>query len=472
MVKRATLGMFVMLLMCSLVGLNWLAAEAQTATPSQGVITVSGVPAGTTGLAVETTVDTAFITLGSASSSVSGALVVTGSMSEGVGIISTSGDLPASFTITVPFTGVAAGTSMVSVGNVLNMLGGTAIAGASAMIDVSSVTVGASTSSSSSSSSSGSTGAGGMLSADTITITVDGTAVNSTNALNLTVAFTDSSVVSLDTGVTFMGTGATQLLTDVNATTGLITAVWDGTITDGKAVITAMLKAGSMAGSTMIGVSKVEAAGGTDITSSVVATVNPDSVENTSTSTTDVGTFTLVGPTTVQAPGNAAIGFKTAGTPSGITATLNGAMVDFGVSGVGVAIVDLSSAMGSLPLSLVVTASGMSTTVDLGSVTVTSGSGKAPRVTSANVRNKFKKTTLLIAGRNFAKTVDETTLTIVPTNHTASIVRPTSRSIKAQYTPSECIPNGSFINVSTPGGTSARKLKLLQPGNCANPLVP
>ena len=124
MVKKATLGMLVVLLMCGLIGLS---AKALTASPSQAVITVSGVPTGTQGLAVEVTVDTSVVTLGSATSSVSGALAVTGSMSEGVGVISTSGDLPTTFTITVPLTGVAIGTSMIAVGNVLDKIGGTAI---------------------------------------------------------------------------------------------------------------------------------------------------------------------------------------------------------------------------------------------------------------------------------------------------------------------------------------------------------
>ena len=82
MIKRATSGVFVVLLLAGLYMMNLgLAVKAQTASPSEAVITVSGVPSGTSGLAVEVTVDTSVVTLSSsASSSVSGALGVVGSM--------------------------------------------------------------------------------------------------------------------------------------------------------------------------------------------------------------------------------------------------------------------------------------------------------------------------------------------------------------------------------------------------------
>lgn len=467
MVNKATSGMLAMLLMLVLFGFNNLSAKAQTASPSEAVITVSGVPTGTQGLAVEVTVDTAVVTLGSASSSVSGALVVTGSMSEGVGLISTSGDLTASFTVTVPFTGVAVGTSMVAVGQVLDMLGGTPITGASAMVDVSSVTVASSSSTTSSSSSSSTGGAGGMLSADTFTVTVTGEAVNATNALNVTVQFSDPAVVSLDTGVTFMGTGATQLLTDVNATTGILTAVWDGTITDGQAVITGMLKAGTMGGTSTISVSKVEASGANDITSAIVATVNPSTVTNSSeSSSTSVGSFTFVGPSSVVGPGKAAVAFTATGTPTSFTATLNGSSVTF-KSGVGVAIIDLS-AMGSQALMLAVMSGSTTTDVDLGSVTITAGSaGKLPKISSARVSNSSSKSTLRILGKKFSK--NATSVEIVPTDRESTSLSVKGKVIKGVYDSSECIPNGSFVNVTTGSGTAAKKISVK--GSCSNPLV-
>ena len=457
MVKRATSGVLVLLLLFGLFTFNWPITKAQTASPSQAVITVSGVPASTNGLAVEVTVDTSIVKLGSsATSDVSGSLVVVDGMSAGVGIISTSTALPASFTITVPFDGVAAGTSMVTVGNVLDMLGGSAIAGASAMADVSSVTVASSSTSTSSTSSTG--GAGGMLSSDTLTITINGQSVNQTSALNVTVAFSDPTVAQLDTGVTFMGTGAAQLLTDVNATTGVLTAVWSGNITDGVATITGMLKPGTMGGTSMISVTKVEAAGGTDITGSVVATVNPTSVTNSSPT---AGSFALIGPDSAVGPGKVAVaisGLKTSGVK------LNGAVVDFVSGTVGIAEVTLPSAAGSVDLK--VTSGGMTTSI--GTLTVTAGNGtKPPKVNSARAQNNSTSTILRILGQRFPK--DTTSVEIVPTDHaTSSPITVKGKVVKAVYSHAECLPNGSYVNVTTPGGTASKKIKVK--GSCSNPL--
>ena len=472
MVKKVTC-MLVMLLFCGLIALTCTEAKAQTASPSQAVITVSGVPTGTAGLAVGVTVDTAVVTLSSsASSDVSGSLVVVDSMSAGVGIINTSGNLPASFTITAPFTGVAAGTSMVSVGNVLDMLGGTAIAGAMATVNISSVTVASSsstssTSSTSSSSSSSTGGAGGMLSADTFTITVTGDAVKQTSALNVTLAFSDSTVANLATGVSLMGTGATQLLTDVNVGTGVITAVWDGTITDGMATITGMLTAGSMAGTTNLAVTKVEAAGGNNITANVVAQVDPSSVTNSSTTNTDVGTFTLLGPDSVKGPGKAAIAFSAANTAAGTTAKLNGVKVDFVDPSVGIAVVDLTGAMGSLNLNLVVTSGGMDTTVSLGKITVDAGSGKLPSIKTAVAISASNS--LTVTGKKFSKT--DTTVTVVPESsaRVADTSKVTATKVKETYPTGECVPTGSYVNVETPAGTASKKVTVK--GTCAHPLT-
>ncbi|MBI2995384.1 MAG: hypothetical protein HYY52_01575 [Candidatus Melainabacteria bacterium] len=459
MVKKATSCMLAVLILSGLFGFNWPTAKAQTASPSQAVISVSGVPGSTQGLAVEVTVDTSIITLGSATSSVSPALVLTGGMSEGVGIISETA-LPASFTITVPLTGVMAGTSMFAVGNVLDMLGGTAITGAMASADVSSVTVASSSTTSSTTSSSTSSGGAGMLSADTITITINGQAVNDTIAVNVTLNFSTPNVVTVDSGVTFMGTGATQLLTEVMGS--VLSAAWDGTITDSKAVLTAMLKPGTALGATMISVSKVEAAGGTDVTSSVVATVSPDSVTNSAASTT-AGTFALLGPTSVVGPGKAAVALSVENLAMGATATLNGSKVEFvGNNTAGVAIIDVSMS-GTLPLSLVVSGE----TIALGDITVTAGEGKAPKVTNAVSVNKASGTKLTITGKKFVK--NDTTVSIVPTDREASSTKVKSNQIKASYSADECIPNGSYVNVSTGGGTSAKKIKAR--GACSNSLV-
>ena len=131
----------------------------------------------------------------------------------------------------------------------------------------------------------------------------------------------------------------------------------------------------------------------------------------------------------------------------------------------GVAIVDLSSAMGTLPLTLAVTTGGTTTNVDLGSVSVTTGSGKAPKVNSAVAVNKSAKTKLTVTG----KKLTGGSIAIVPTDRDTSADPSVKGSlIKANFSSSECIPNGSFVNVTTAGGTAAKKIKVR--GSCSNSL--
>ncbi len=469
MVKRATSLVLALLLLTGIY--SNIPAKAQvTATPTQAVITVSGVPANTTNLAVEVTVDSSVVTLGGASTSASGAIAASGS--NGVGVVSTTGSLPDSFTITVGLTGVAVGTSAVTLGNVKDTLGssGVVISGVTAMADTSSVTVASSSTTTSSTTSSSSSTGGGTLSTDTFTIMVTGEAVKQTTALNVTLAFADSSIAQLDTtGVTVTGSGITQLLTNSDSATSVVSAVWSGTSTDGTVTITGKLKPGTMGGTTTVGIAKVEAAGGTDITSNVVASVDPTSITNGSgSSSSGVGSFTLIGPSSATGPGKVAVSFSATGASSDIMATLNGSTVSFfNGNSVGVAIIDISTA-GSIPLSLVATSGGSSATVNLGNITVTQGTGKAPKVKTASVSNKSTGTKLTVTGKAFAK--DSTTVTIAPTDHSATTTKVKGTSIMASYSSSECIPNGSFVNVSTPGGTSSKKITVR--GTCANSLAP
>lgn len=458
MLKKATSGALVMLLLFGLFGICLRPeAKAQTANPSQVVVAVSGVPAGTKSLAVEVTVDTAVIKLGSPTNDL-GALSLADGGSKGVAILSET-DLPSSFSLTVALTAVAVGTSMFALGNVLDMLGGTAIAGAMASVDKDSVVVSAGTTTSTSSTTGG---AGGMLSADAITITITGQPVTQTDALVATVGFGTADVAKLATAKpSFMATGASQLLTDVDPATGDVSAAWTGTITDEVVVLTQMIEAGSMAGTTSVSVSKVRAKGGEDITSSVVAAVSPSSVTNSAAVGAGGVSFSLIGPDEVTGPGKAAVAFSISG-GSVMSATLNGAKVDLSNSGVGIAIVKLPES-GSLDLDL--TADG--TTVELGTVSVDAGEGKAPKVNSAVAQNKSSGTKLTVTGKKFSK--EDTTVAIVPTDREALKVNVKGAAIKAAYSSSECIPKGSYVNVSTGGGTGAKKIKVR--GSCANSLV-
>lgn len=463
MVRRATSSLLVWLLITSFFVFSPV-AKAQTASPSTATIAVSGVPAGTTSLAVELTIDSTKITLASASSDAANTLAVTGT--NGVGIIATSGTLPASFNITLNISGVAEGTSALTVGNVVTTLaaGGTAIAGASATSTVSSVTVAGGSSSSSSSSSTG--GIPGNLDNDTVNITITGDAVKSTNALTVTLAFGDSGVASLaSTSPTFSADGATQLLSSSTPDTQTVSVVWDGTITGNSAMIAVMLAAGDMAGTTSVAVSKVLASGGLDITDSVVSQVDPSEVTNGSSASTDCGSFTLIGPSkALVAPGAAAVAVSIENPGSGLMATINGETVEI-TSSNGVAIVDVTSA-GELDLSLSASCSAGSSTVDLGSLSVSAATdgAKAPTAKRATVKNTSSMSNLMIVGNNLAGADIELLPTDRSSSNTGLVAK--KKSIKATFDSANCLPNGTFVNVITTGGTAARKLKVM--GACSN----
>lgn len=107
---------------------------------------------------------------------------------------------------------------------------------------------------------------------DSIDISLTGNALNTTSALNVTV-LVNSGTAQLEKPITFMGTGATLILTEVDAASNLVTVVWSGTITDGKATIKVKVKKGSVTGAPVFSVSSVKAAGDVDISTQVNSTV-------------------------------------------------------------------------------------------------------------------------------------------------------------------------------------------------------
>jgi hypothetical protein len=134
----------------------------------------------------------------------------------------------------------------------------------------------------------------------TYTITLNGSDLASTSALNITYS-TSANDFSPASSITFMGTGASLLLSNVDTSKKVISLVWNGAVTDGTITITGNLT-GNVNSSSAITVTKVEKSGGANITSSVQAT-------STITGTTQ--------PTT-SSSGN------TSGTTSGSTGTSSG----------------------------------------------------------------------------------------------------------------------------------------------------
>lgn len=106
---------------------------------------------------------------------------------------------------------------------------------------------------------------GSTSAVDTFTITLTNksgkTSLKDTNALNITI----SSNSPIDAGVTFTGSGAALLLSDVNALTNVISVVWTGSVTDGKVTIAGKLKPGGATPVQEGFVVNVEKAGGISI---------------------------------------------------------------------------------------------------------------------------------------------------------------------------------------------------------------
>ena len=96
---------------------------------------------------------------------------------------------------------------------------------------------------------------------------------NPTSALNIKVTPGGQGVSGLDTGVSLKATGAIPILSNVDSTTNVITIVWSGGISDGKAIIVGKLKQGSTVTPDFT-VTKVEKDGGTDITNDLNITVD------------------------------------------------------------------------------------------------------------------------------------------------------------------------------------------------------
>lgn len=159
---------------------------------------------------------------------------------------------------------------------------------------------------------------------DTYTITLTNksgkTSLNSpTSALNIKVAPGGQGVSGLDTGVSFKATGATGLLTNIDSMTNVITVVWSGGISDGKATITGMLKQGNTIAPNFT-VTKVEKDGGEDITENLNITVNLSSSvpvsSSSSSSSGSVSSSSSSGGGTTTSTSSSSGGFISAKEPS------------------------------------------------------------------------------------------------------------------------------------------------------------
>lgn len=107
---------------------------------------------------------------------------------------------------------------------------------------------------------------------DSYSITLNGSSLNSAKALNITFNITGGAA-ELESGFTLKATGASILLSNVDAVNKIITVVFTGLVTDGKVTISGKLKAGSVTGSPILSIVKVAKDGDVDLTSGL--TIEP-----------------------------------------------------------------------------------------------------------------------------------------------------------------------------------------------------
>ena len=103
------------------------------------MISVKQVPEGTVGLVVPLSFNANFVNISSVGSDSDGALVVFSQ--GGVGIIQTNGNLPSTFRLTVIFNALQRGKTKITLGEVVDKLGGTAIPGAIAKTKIKKIKV-------------------------------------------------------------------------------------------------------------------------------------------------------------------------------------------------------------------------------------------------------------------------------------------------------------------------------------------
>lgn len=309
------------------------------------------------------------------------------------------------------------------------------------------------------------------LDKDTVTVRIFGSQLNTTNALNLKVLFTNGEAVELSSdSPIFQASGANQLLVSSDPNIGIVTVVWDGYIPSNEAKISFMLEPGTSMGISTVLVDKIESAYGIDITNNVAITLDNSIIVNSfGSETTPLGKFTLLDPGELYTPGVAAIAFETANTPSNLTARLNGYPVTFLGNGRGVAEVSLPENANDLSFILEVNSNNQKRSVNLGKIKLTKASTRLypPIIDRAYVYNEAGGNRLKVYGRHFGVGRfgrEKVNVEIVPGNPEVSNNNLRRRSTKDHLDNVSCIPMGSYINISHPAGTVTKKINVL--GRC------
>lgn len=310
----------------------------------------------------------------------------------------------------------------------------------------------------------------GKLLGDTLTIRLFGEEVSSAIALKIQLSFSDPDVAHLaSTQPKFEASGARELLTEADSEKNIISVIWDGDITNNEAKITAMLAPGTKSGRTNILVTKVEKAGGVDITDKIVFLVNPQGVAAFELKDSNVlGNISILDPGELTSPGRAAIAFRAEKNTANVIANLNNSPVDFVAGDTGVAIVNLPEEGGNLPLKLSVNFGSYTETVNLGVINISPPAPPrgSPHIRRAVAYNDSLKR-LRIEGERFGVVrfgKENTKITLIPQSQSVSRFSLLPRLARVHLSTSQCIPEGSYINISHPAGTASKKITVV--GNC------
>ena len=123
---------------------------------------------------------------------------------------------------------------------------------------------------------------------------------------------------------------------------------------------------------------------------------------------------------------------------------------------------------GNLPLKLNVSSGNYKETVNLGVINVLASTppGRGPYIRRAVAYNDVLKK-LRIEGERFGVVrfgKENTKITIVPQSQSASRFSLLPRLARVRLSSNTCIPVGSYVNITHPAGTAAKKIDVV--GNC------
>jgi hypothetical protein len=192
-------------------------------------------------------------------------------------------------------------------------------------------------------------------------------------------------------------------------------------------------------------------------------------VNSSGTEVTPLGEFTLLDPGKLTASGLAAIAFKAENIPSNLTAKLNGEKVNFLENNIGVGVVGLPVDNNELGLTLEVSSGNNKRLVNLGRVKLTKALSTLypPIIDRAYIYNQTDGSKLKVYGRYFGIGRfgrERVNVEVVPGKPEVSNVNLRRRSTKDNLDSTDCIPEGSYVNISHPAGTTTKKIKVL--GKC------